>query len=602
MYEPENEPRSIMGFMNSARMNSPGQLWYGLGLVLLVAHTVHGIVVATLPTITMVQYVPDDTYYYLSLVRHFVEDGSWTFDGGISKTSGFQILYAYLLVPACLFSEATGLSFPRAAVGTSTVLSLTCFSLLLLKTRKHGWPFLASSLIVLCSINVFRNVVSGMEWAVVLLMSVLFWSQFAEVKDSEKMRTPCYAFGIAAICCGGVMARLDFALLPLCYLTTSVVVNRLLVSRFDTRIMVAVTLGTVAGIVIVCGHSYMITGDWLQDSAQVKTYWGSIQSYDVRKIVLVLGTLALPEEALVAMAIRPAGWIPCLLLILVAAATTSWFVLGGYRVLHRQAKANPQSAVLIISAMTTVTAYIVAYGAASHAVQFWYTAHCVVPVIIICGVTIKGIHAAFRGCAQPLMLAAVAVVISATGGRLLLGHPFMPWQSQMYLAGLALKGSPCEFRAGSWNAGIINYYQGGTVVNLDGLVNHDILSYVRQGRLMQYLREKGIDCVADFVCAIYDPRYGIPKESRDDGRPLKTRTLVKFPTGVEQFQCMRILQVTTGGSDDGEGCGPVFHLRHLKPHESLGQNLIPLDAGFVLEPAQSSATEIDAQSSNNFKL
>src|SRR5580693_5044467 len=40
--------------------------------------------------------VPDDAFYYLDLARHFAQSGTWTFDGGLSRTTGFQPLHAYV--------------------------------------------------------------------------------------------------------------------------------------------------------------------------------------------------------------------------------------------------------------------------------------------------------------------------------------------------------------------------------------------------------------------------------------------------------------------------------------------------------------------------
>ena len=45
-----------------------------------------------------VQYIPDDAYYYLTLARNFSFLSIWTFDSGVSVTSGFHLFFAYLLV------------------------------------------------------------------------------------------------------------------------------------------------------------------------------------------------------------------------------------------------------------------------------------------------------------------------------------------------------------------------------------------------------------------------------------------------------------------------------------------------------------------------
>jgi len=45
---------------------------------------------------TAIGVVPDDAFYYLKLAHNRAELGWWTFDG-VSPTSGFHLLHAYLL-------------------------------------------------------------------------------------------------------------------------------------------------------------------------------------------------------------------------------------------------------------------------------------------------------------------------------------------------------------------------------------------------------------------------------------------------------------------------------------------------------------------------
>ena len=47
----------------------------------------------------------------------------------------------------------------------------------------------------------------------------------------------------------------------------------------------------------------------------------------------------------------------------------------------------------------------------------------------------------------------------------------------MLAAGNTAEAEPAGL-VGSWNAGIIGYYQGGDVINLDGLVNNEVYPYM----------------------------------------------------------------------------------------------------------------------------
>lgn len=68
-------------------------------------------------------------------------------------------------------------------------------------------------------------------------------------------------------------------------------------------------------------------------------------------------------------------------------------------------------------------------------------------------------------------------------------------------AGVYLKDNKLSLtdgRIGAWNAGIIGYYQGGQVVNLDGLVNNNIYSYAVNNDLPSYLTDQNIIYIVDF--------------------------------------------------------------------------------------------------------
>ena len=68
----------------------------------------------------------------------------------------------------------------------------------------------------------------------------------------------------------------------------------------------------------------------------------------------------------------------------------------------------------------------------------------------------------------------------------------------MLQAGEYLKQTSLNGKVGAWNAGIINYYEGGHVVNIDGLVNNDIYMYAINNTLPSYLSSKDIKYIIDF--------------------------------------------------------------------------------------------------------
>lgn len=86
-------------------------------------------------------------------------------------------------------------------------------------------------------------------------------------------------------------------------------------------------------------------------------------------------------------------------------------------------------------------------------------------------------------------------------------HGYVAWYSA---ARWLREHTPIDARAAAFNAGILGYFSGRVVINLDGLVNSrryfdEVLraSYERpaeyRARLIAYLRERGVDYFADHV-------------------------------------------------------------------------------------------------------
>lgn len=74
------------------------KFWAGIALLAILNLIFFDMSIFNAPETLQIQYTPDDAYYYLSLARNFANLHSWTFDSGISQTSGFHPLLAYLLV------------------------------------------------------------------------------------------------------------------------------------------------------------------------------------------------------------------------------------------------------------------------------------------------------------------------------------------------------------------------------------------------------------------------------------------------------------------------------------------------------------------------
>jgi hypothetical protein len=73
------------------------------------------------------------------------------------------------------------------------------------------------------------------------------------------------------------------------------------------------------------------------------------------------------------------------------------------------------------------------------------------------------------------------------------------WNAESFRAARWLSENvPGDALVGSWNAGVVGYYSTQRVVNLDGLINSfDILPYIAEGRIAEYIQQQGISYLSD---------------------------------------------------------------------------------------------------------
>ena len=198
-------------------------------------------------------------------------------------------------------------------------------------------------------------------------------------------------------------------------------------------------------------------------------------------------------------------------------------------------KTNNQS-VLYFASIVCVVGYFVLYSRGGGGLQNWYTANFLVPMFVLFDALINLLisRVSFkRGTTETALSLIILVTILV---NILSVYPIpdrAPWQHQqvMLAAGKYLNKNHFDGKIASWNAGIIGYYQGGQVINIDGLVNESIYPYAVGNELPVYLKQENILYVIDFqtmLIPVYRKRGGyddpvflenlIPVARFDDGQ------------------------------------------------------------------------------------
>jgi len=462
--------------------------WTTVILILVVNIFVFSAMMLAVPEELRVQYIPDDAYYYLTLARNFSHQGLWTFDSGISLTSGFHLLFAYLLAGAFSLFQFTNPGFVIFGILLSLIFALgSILAVWFLGFTQKNALILMFFALVVSSQNFVFNVVSVTEWSLTVLVSGLYciWF-FTRIRTSTIARNDYYwLFALGFL---GSLARSDFGLLPFGIAAAVLVLFfASMVSKEELRFSWVGLAGAVVGLLLLFFHNYFTTSEILQSSAKIKTYWMRIlpESYDVGPFMLkqLLGI----------------GGLLLLVLLFVAAI---WPQVKQ----KKRVRPNTVQMVMFLSSAVCILGYVIFYSR-TPGVQPWYSANFIIPVVLLVGGISGFMSDQIRNkIVLALTFPILIVLIVNVSSQYPIDSIHSPWahQASQFQAGVYLHDYPLPGKVGAWNAGVLGYYEGGHIINLDGLVNNDVYEYIIHNELPEYLSSRDIVFILDFEIMLED--------------------------------------------------------------------------------------------------
>jgi len=441
-----------------------------------------------------VQFVPDDAYYYLALARNFVTHGQWTFDSGVSLTTGFHPLHAYALVAIHGLVNPSPEQFVQLGMIMSFVLALLSVFAAALFAIKTGRlvPGMVLLLFVL-SRNISLNTISVVEWGWVVLLHVLYYYFFYSLGRLSRTTTFASMFLVGLL---GSLARTDFGLLPAALAVSSIFAVRT-PAGWNRFVSASIGLGgAFLGVIVALCHNYITTGQYLQSSARMKHLW--LDSYGASVRPIIGKALSLFGDDFRRMLI-PVGVIAlCAIILGIRRFLPDLIFSSSRKETSAVVGTGPVQAMLWLGSLLTIVGYVIVYSLNPAGIQNWYTATIVVPIFLAVSLPFVNTRSNHPLHVAALTLLTLLLVTQAFSAKRFLSRPEWPHAISMLHAGRFLEGANLEGRVGSWNAGIIGYYEGGHVVNLDGLVNNDIFRYARRNELPRYIDERDIRYILDF--------------------------------------------------------------------------------------------------------
>jgi hypothetical protein len=426
------------------------------------------------PIERIVTIVPDDAFYYLIVARNFARTGVWTFDAGVSKTTGFHLLHAYV---CALFYRLVPDASPAASVVVHSLLGtlLTGAAALLfvraLAAHVRPAALFACTAVVLSG-GALSAAVMVMEWPYVVFFGAL---GFFAIMTGR----PWLALAAGVL---GALSRSDFPGLALCAAAASLVPLKKPLPR-PTRVACLVfAAGAIAGLVLVLGHTFVVSGHFVQASARIKSHWSSLAGYNP---LPALDAVAIATPLGYAM-LRLADWGPITFLAVFGVA------LGflAFRYVRERSEA-PHRAFAILFATSALVGYALFYGFNSDAAQPWYSANVIAPLVVV--------HAFVVDALSRVWARVVAVVglALALAGIVTARRPNWHGQRQALEVARILAREPPPGRIAAWNAGTYSFFSGRTIVNIDGLMNDDVYPYVVSDTLHCYLLKRDVAFIVD---------------------------------------------------------------------------------------------------------
>ena len=482
--------------MEEGQREGPTAPWLGIGLVTLAGFLLRAAVLArSLPVLDRL-FVPDDTYYTLSIARSLAQGHGPTADGH-TLTSGFQPLQAFLLVPVhWVVGSLDG--FVRADLALLVVADTVTIAVL-------GWlawriagrvAGITAAVVWACSPLAIAMALGGLETSLAVCFAAVLVAVWVHAGDRSSTGWWVLAGAVAGL---AVLARVDVLLLV-------ALLGAWQLWRGPRHVLLPA--GIAALVVLAPWWIYCTVqfGTPVPTSGRAEHALAPLQPFELRGFAQIAGVVAGGPFASwrwlrTTLDERPGLGLVVFLLLVVALALVAWWW-------HRSL-ARPASAVAVLPLYGIgLMVFYVWFGVG------WYFTRYMAPVAmvvtLVIGVGVGRLwswagrqRAVALGIAGALAVVALVVVGIGTVHNLTGDEPqvaaFDSYTGYRDMALVVNERVPRGAVLAAWQSGAIGYYAGEdhTVVNLDGVVNPAAADATRDGTIPEYVRDRGVQWLAD---------------------------------------------------------------------------------------------------------
>lgn len=457
-------------------------------LYLLVLGLLIRLALAWLPQKYFYYLISDDAYYYFSIAKNLISRGMLSADG-ITLTNGFHPLWLFVISPIYFFFQSSPWLSLHLVLTLSAFFDTAAASLIYKTLERLDKPTVGLWAAAFYLINPFglEHTMNGLETAQNNFFLALL--VFLSIKaNSEWLKTGWAYLGTA---CGlALLSRTDnifIAFIILAYLflrdknfkiiaktsiVAAVIVLPWLVYNLSTFGTIIQTSGTV--------YPFLYHQQYLNE---FKTYF----SFSLIPYLLKLGFYSFTYNAF-----HYGNWILTLIL------------LG---ILFWQLRKDPKKYRPLLWTLFGAGLFIAFHTFVRWSVRPWYPQAVFVLTLPVIALSLEKLN---------------RYLIALGMGTAFLLSGWWVWKEPFRIADRSpvmleiIKRTPASDRVGAFNSGYLQYFTDQKVINLDGLVNNEVLSYYRQKRGLDYFRQKNIRWLVDtrtYLRGVFGPYFGAQAES-----------------------------------------------------------------------------------------
>lgn len=447
------------------------------------------LVLAWLPQDKLLYLISDDAYYYFSIARNLVSRGMLSADG-ISPTNGFHPLWLFVITPIYFFFKNSPWFAIHLVVTLSAIFDTAAAFLIYKTLEKLGKEKIGFWAAAFYLVNPYglEHTMNGLETAQNNFFLALL--VYLSVKASpEWLKSGWFYLGV--VCGLALLSRTDNL-----FAVGTLFVYLLWRSRDFTS--VSKVFGVAAALVLPwLVYNYQAFGTIVQTSGSAYPFHYHQQYLNEYKtyfsFALIPYLLKLGIYSFVWNAFHYGSWI------IIA-------ILAG--ILIYRLKNWPEKYQSLLWTLVGAGFFISFHTFVRWSVRPWYPQAVFVLTLPAAALTLERMnrHLVAGGALLALFLSIQRV--NAEGFRVADRSPVM--------LDIIKNQVPAGDRVGTFNSGFVQYFTDRKVINLDGLVNNEVLSYYKRNEGLDYFRKKNIRYLVDhwtYMSGMFGLYFGPMPES-----------------------------------------------------------------------------------------